>query len=168
MIGLDLLGAVSVPPSNVGSIFDDLDIFDTSDYDNGQKLVLQMNQYFNALGRPREFEAQAEAVWTAYEKARTSIESSSTAKHYAGTQMKQVGADAARLMDALQKAYATKSTAAPAGLASEVYQPGVDKPGAGFSLPWWGWGLGGLAAISAIGYFALPALLPALVRTRAS
>ncbi len=143
-----------VATSTMGeSIVDDINIFDTSDYDNGDKLAIQANQIFNSLGRPSQFEAPMEAMWAAYEKARMGWlgQTSSTLKHYYGTQMKQVGADAAALVAGMQKAYPSKVAVAPT-LASSVYVPKVDEPYAFLGIPGWGWVIIGIGATGIIGF----------------
>lgn len=140
------------------------DITDTvTDYDAGERLVLQMNQVLNALQRPKEFEAAAEAIWSAYEKAKVydgALSYNKLGKYLNATAMKQVGQDAAQLTAKMQKAYPSKLATAPS---SNI--PKTNKPfWSDFSVPWWVWALSGTAAVGIAGYLALPFILPLLAR----
>lgn len=162
-----LMGCRALSGSRAAHVIGDL--IDTSDYDNGQKLAIQMNTIFNALGRPKEFEARAMAIWAAYQNAQTYFESFNLLKQSHGTAMKQVGADAAALIADLQRAYPGKLAGNSPTLASSVYQPGTDKPSESFwsKIPTWGWAVGGVGAVGLLGVLFLP-LVTAVISARSA
>lgn len=144
--GLDLFGT-----DDVGSL---------ADYSYGDKQVNELVQFFNALGRPKKFEAAVEAIYAAWEKCRTS--SAILAAVVRDAQMKQIGADASDLMAKIQADQNAQSSAtAPSAASSAVYKPTVDD---GSEWTWTSYAkLGGaLAAVGLVGYLALPLALPAI------
>lgn len=143
-------GRVARANQHVGDITDTV-----TDYDYGEKQVGQLVQFFNALGRPGEFESAVEAVYTSYEKARAweplGVDKALRWKN--ATAMKQVGADASALMEKLQRAYPGKSASVPSGGSSAVYAPSKsdgDNPWWKISVPWWAWTIGGVVAAGTV------------------
>ncbi len=111
-----------------------------------------MNQAFNALGRPSEFEAQAEAIWADYEKFKVAWDplpgSTNTLKWIKSTSMRETGQKAAKLMEDLKRAY-------PARMAAQNPAVPPDAPSWLPSIPWYVWGIG-IAAVGVL--FVLPAM----------
>lgn len=130
-----------------------------TDYDYGEKQVKQLVQFFEALGRPREFEAPIQAAYRSYEDATTTRLfqlypnlTGAALKWNAATKMKQVGADASRLMAELQAAYPNKSASVPSGGSSAVYKPGVDDGTKSWlTVPWWAYPIG-IGVLGLVGY----------------
>lgn len=144
-----------------------------SDYNADVQRVLDMNNLFNAIGRPGAYETKAEQIWAAYEKAKTPAFGSSWGDAAA---MKKAGADALELTNTLRAGYLSKpadptsvpaaSTAAVAAPASgpklpagalPPNPPSRDAPpffsrpmwtGAGIN---WGQGLAGIAGFVGVG-----------------
>ena len=119
-----------------------------TDYLYGEKQLTQLQQFFSALGRPAEFEAPVQAVYRSYEKAKTLIPGDKLLQWQKATQMKQVGADASRLMAEIQARYPSRAAAVPSGARSDVYDP--EKPSwfPKLTIPWWAWAIGGVAAVA--------------------
>lgn len=139
----------------------DFDVLgDLADYSYGEKQVQQLVQYFNALGRPSEFEPAVEAIYASYEDTRTSF--ATLAAWVRDDKMKQIGADASALMAKIQAAMAAKAAATgkpapvvPSGPSSPVYTP---KPNESWwdklNMPVWTWVVGGVAVASLLGFAA--------------
>ncbi len=139
------------------------DITDTAtDYDTGERLAIQMNQVFNALGRPKEFEAQAEAIWAAYEKKKAGIWWTQTDKFMNATAMKQIGIDAAKFTADLQRAYPKQLAFVPSDNIPKPSTSWWDR----FTIPWWGWTLGGVAVVGLVAGTVLPIVLPVIAARR--
>lgn len=146
-----------------------------TDYDYGEKQVLQLVQYHDALERPLEYEAAVEAIYKSYENAKATW-NDKVLKWKNATAMKQVGADAARLMAEMQASGAargapgtaagTRQAAVPSGGSSAVYVPGVNenKPWTA-SIPWWVWG-GAAVTFVGTGLYLLAPVLGAAVAAR--
>lgn len=127
-----------------------------TDYDYGETKVIEMVQFFNALGRPVEFEADAERVYTAYQNAKVSwLADGKAIKWMHATAMKQVGADAAIVMDKLRESGAHGSGRASASklIPSQIDNP-YYKPDDGW--PWWVWASGAVVFGGGALYFAWP------------
>lgn len=135
------------------------DLSDTvSDYDAGERLVIQMNQFFNALKRPAEFEPPVQAVWAAYEAKKVAWEPLGDDKIMRwknSTAMKQVGIDAAKVTADMQRAYPSMAGSVPS---VNVPKPGGDGWLASFAgyLPWI---IGGVVVIGA-GVYVVPLIVP--------
>lgn len=148
-----------------------------TDYDYGKAQVLALVQYFNVLGRPKEFEAAVEGVYRKYENAKAIWDEgltrtgllNATSKWFNATAMKQAGADAAELAAKIQKAYPQKTATTPGGVSNAVYKPHVDDGTKSWweKIPWWGWGIAGTVALGGVAYFAVPAILPLIAASRA-
>lgn len=144
------------------------------DYSFGENQILALNQFFNAIGRPVEFEARMEGLWAAYEKLRTSFATLAATTRAEG--MKQLGAQAAALQEEIIAAQKSKQAAgdkraqgiaAPApgrvGPPPAVYNP-TEKSGP-LGLPVWAWWAGGAAvAVIALGPIVAPLIAARAVR----
>jgi hypothetical protein len=160
MRGLDYLSTVG--PVRVHGL---------ADYSWGESQVLQMVQYFNALGRPSQFEAAVEAIYASYEKLRTSFATLAATVRDDG--MKQVGQQAQAMTSQLAAYAASKQTAAattPGGVASPASPappppPALPPPPSSgpLGLPTWAWWAGG-AAVAAL---ALGPIVAPLIAARA-
>jgi len=147
-----------------------------TDYDYGENKVIQLVQFFNTLGRPKEFEADVERVYTSYEKAKAwePLGVDKVLRWKNATQMKQVGADAAVLMDTLRASGAhgtgavAPSSKVPSQVSNPVYTPSKDEPSSWLSwIPWWGWGLLAAGSLGAVAVFAVPPIISAVAASRA-
>ena len=139
-----------------------------TDYDYGETKVIQLVQFFNALGRPKEFEADVERVYAAYENTKAWLDDKML-KWKNATQMKQVGADAAVLMDVIRASGAhgngvvAASSKVPTQIDNPVYTPGKDEPTSWLSwVPWWGWTLIAVPVVAGVGIFAGPLIVAAM------
>src|SRR3990167_1835892 len=118
-----------------------------TDYDYGETKVIQLVQFFNTLGRPKEFEPDVERVYAAYEKAKVWAPFGSPvylSRWSAATKMKQIGADAAVLMDTIRASGAhgngavAASSKVPTQIENPVYTPGKNSPTSWTSwIPTW-------------------------------
>lgn len=150
------------------------DITDTAtDYDAGERSVLALVQFFDALGRPKAFEAAVEGVYAVYEKAKISRIADlypnltgAALKWKNATAMKQVGADAAVLQQKIQAAMPDKAAAVPDEIKNPVYDPNSAedklKTLMAWSMPTWGWIVIGVGAVIAAGVVAGPAIASAV------
>lgn len=133
-----------------------------AEYSWGESQVLQLNQYFNALGRPSQYEAAMEALWASYEKQKTAFATLAATVRDAG--MKQLGEQAQALMAQLQQSAASK---APAGVAAPAAPPALKAPPSSgpLGLPTWAWWAGGAAvAVIALGPIVAPLIAARAVR----
>lgn len=146
-----------------------------TDYDYGELKVIQLVQFFNALGRPKEFEADVERVYTSYEKTKAwePFGPDKLLRWKNATQMKMLGADAAVVMDTIRAsgAHGDGKTAAsskvPTQIKSPVYEPDKDKPSSWLSwIPWWGWTIIGVGSLGAVAIFAVPPIISAVAASR--
>lgn len=145
----------------VGSISDSV-----TDYDYGEKQVVELNQYFNALGRPKEFEPAVEAVYASYQKAKAwePLGTDKVLRWKNATAMKQVGADASQKMAELESKYGKP---APSKGSSNVYEPDKDKPTSWTSyVPWWAWAIGGTVTVGVVGWFVVPPIVAMIARRK--
>lgn len=152
-LGLDCLGATWAL-SHIGDISDTV-----TDYDYGEKQVLEMRTFFNSLGKPGGFQPAVDGLNAAYDNAKAwePLGTDKLLRWKHATEMKQVGADASRLMAEMQGAHKDKAIVAPSSGKSAVYDPTTKGP-----LDWakdnWPWLVGGGVAI-----MTLPAILPPLI-----
>lgn len=140
------------------------DISDTvTDYDYGEKQVVQLRAFFDSLGRPAEFKSTVDAINASFESAKAwePLWKDKMLRWKNATEMKQVGADASKLMAALQRAYPTKASVVPSGSKSEVYDP--DAPGLTSMMRYLPWIIGGVAVIG-VGIIVVPIVTPLLAR----
>lgn len=146
-----------------------------TDYDYGETKVIQLVQFFNALGRPKEFEADVERVYSSYEKVKAwePFGPDKVLRWKNATQMKQIGADAAVLMDTIRASGAhgdskiAASSKVPSQIKSPVYDPGKDEPTSWLSwIPWWGWTIIGVGSLGAVAIFAAPPIISAVAASR--
>lgn len=116
------------------------DITDTkTDYDRGEQLCLAMNQIFTALGRPKEFEAQAQAIWKEYESAKAGFWWTATEKWLNATKMKNAGIDASKLTEDMKRAYPAKMAGKDM---TNIPPPSKNTLGQFATIiPWWVWAI---------------------------
>ena len=140
------------------------DIGDTvTDYDYGEKQVIQMRAFYDALGHPAEFKAAVDAVNAAYQNAKAwePLWKDKVLRWKSATEMKQVGADASKLMAALQRAYPGKASAVPSEGRSAVYDPNA--PGLTSVMKYLPWIIGGVVVLG-VGIVVVPLVTPLLAR----
>lgn len=168
MSGLCTLGQRRVV---VGALSDGV-----TDYDYGETKVVELVQFFNELGRPKDFEADVERVYTAYEKAKAwePLGPDKLLRWKNATAMKQVGADAAVLMDTIRASGAhgdgtvAASSKVPTQIKNPVYEPGKDAPTSWLSwVPWWGWTLLAAGGLGVAAVYAVPPIMSAVAARRA-
>ena len=158
MTGLDLLGA-----ETIGDISDTV-----TDYDYGEKQVIQMQAFYKALGQPAEFKSAIDAVNAAFENAKAwePLWKDKALRWKNATEMKQVGADASKLMAALQQAYPAKASVVPSGGKSDVYDPNAPGliPKVSSFTKYLPWVIGG-AVVVGVGAVAAPFVGPLIARS---
>lgn len=133
------------------------------DYNWGESQVLQLVQYFDSLQRPPEFEARIQALYKAYEDAKSfwAIRSLINA-----SAMKDLGVQAQTLMRELEAFVQKKARAAglpvPQGVSTSLTPPPPPESLLMPSVPWWLWLIGGVAVVGVVGYFAAPIIVSAV------
>lgn len=131
----------------------------TSEYESGERLVIQMNQFFNALGRPSRFEPAVQAVWASYEKHKLNwFTDGAIGQWFNATAMKNVGIDAARVTAEMQKAFPDKSALVPSDNIPKPNENNITDAITKY-IPWI---IGGVAVLG-VGVYVVPLVTPMIM-----
>lgn len=136
-----------------------------ADYNWGESQVLQMNTYFNAVGRPKQFEAAAESIWKSYEDAKSAWAIKDIIN---ASEMKGAGDQAVALRKQIEAFVAQNKKSTGGGSVSvpdlsPVGVPDAPRPkeeGILSIIPWWGWAVGGVGVVGLLGTIVIPIVAP--------